>query len=143
MVDAKAARTKLAARVDAPISGIDPYADEALIDPWDMYRELRDLGPAVWLTRYQMFALTRYESVRRALQDARTFSSASGVMMNEDMNQVLRGNTLCSDGAEHHRLRRLVMRPLTPRALQALKSEITTKADQRLDQSAGWVRSLG
>jgi hypothetical protein len=33
-----------------------------------------------------MFALTRYESVIRALKDASTLSSASGVMMNDDMN---------------------------------------------------------
>jgi hypothetical protein len=32
-------------------------------------------------------------------------------MMNDDMNRVLRGNTLCSDGDEHRRLRRLIARP--------------------------------
>jgi len=41
-----------------------------------------------------MFALTRYDSVVRALKDTSAFSSASGVMMNDEMNQVLRGNTL-------------------------------------------------
>jgi hypothetical protein len=51
-----------------------------------VYRELPDLGPAVCLTRHRMFALTRYESVIRALKDASTLSSASGVMMNDDMN---------------------------------------------------------
>jgi hypothetical protein len=25
----------------APISNVDPYSDEALIDPWDMYKSLR------------------------------------------------------------------------------------------------------
>jgi hypothetical protein len=44
-----------------------------------------------------MFALTRYDSVIQALKDASAFSSASGVMMNDEMNQVLRGNTLCSE----------------------------------------------
>ena len=118
----------------APLSEIDPYSDEALIDPWNVYRELRDLGTAVWLTRYRMFALARYASVIRALKDASTFSSASGVMMNEDMNQVLRGNTLCSDAIEHQRLRRLIMKPLTTLALESLKSEITTKAERLVDR---------
>jgi cytochrome P450 len=72
-----------------PISNIDPYSDEVLIEPWDSYQALHDLGPAVWLTRYQMFALTRYDSVAKALADGSAFSSASGVMMNDDMNQVL------------------------------------------------------
>jgi hypothetical protein len=55
---------------NCPVSQLDPYADEALIDPWEVYAELQRLGSAVWLTKYQMFALTRYDSVMRALKDA-------------------------------------------------------------------------
>src|SRR5258708_34390778 len=108
-----------------PLSDCDPYTDEALTSPWDIYTELRALGSSVWLTRYQMFALTRYDSVERALKDATTFSSASGVMMNDDMNRVLRGNTLCSDDPDHQRLRRIVAKPLSSNALKALSDEIT------------------
>ena len=113
-----------------PVSDCDPYTDEALTSPWDIYTELRALGSAVWLTRYQMFALTRYDSVERALKDATTFSSASGVMMNDDMNRVLRGNTLCSDDLDHQRLRRIVAKPLSSNALKALSDEIKQKAEQ-------------
>jgi cytochrome P450 len=123
-----------AAHIDALISDLDPYSDAALIEPWDIYRKLQELGPAVWLPRYQMFALTRYDSVMRALKDAGSFSSASGVMMNDDMNQVLRGNTLCSDGDEHRRLRRLIAKPLTATALDLLKSEIASKAERLVDR---------
>lgn len=117
-----------------PISDIDPYSDDALLEPWDIYRELQSRGSAVWLRKYRMFALARYDSVERALKDTSAFSSSSGVMMNDAMNQVLRGNTLCSDGADHQRLRRLVAKPLTPAALNSLKSEITTKAEQLVDR---------
>jgi len=41
-------------------SDYDPYTDAALLDPWQGYKELRDAAPAVWLTKYGMFALTRY-----------------------------------------------------------------------------------
>jgi cytochrome P450 len=94
---------------------------------------LQGLGSAVWLTKYQTFALTRYDSVLRALKDASVFSSASGVMMNDDMNQVLRGNTLCSDGADHERLRRVIGKPLTPTALKSLREEMTSKAERLVD----------
>ena len=117
-----------------PVSDIDPYSDAALIEPWDAYRKLQDLGPAVWLSRHQMFALTRYDSVKRALSDAEAFSSASGVMMNDDMNQVLRGNTLCSDGEDHRRLRSIIARPLTAKAMVSLKLEITTKAEALVER---------
>src|SRR5262249_52621712 len=118
---------------NCPVSGLDPYADEILLDPWGTYAELQRLGSAVWLTKYQMFALTRHASVLRALRDASAFSSASGVMMNDDMNKVLRGNTLCSDGAEHQRSRRLIRKPLSPTALKSLQDEITSKAERLVE----------
>jgi cytochrome P450 len=121
----------------APVSDVDPYSDEVLFDPWETYRELQNLGSVVWLERYKMFALTRYASVTRALKDAGAFSSAFGVMMNDEMNPVLRGNTLCSDGVDHQRLRRIVGKPLSPTALNSLKSEITTKAELLVDRLVG------
>jgi cytochrome P450 len=117
-----------------PTSPLDPYADDALINPWPMYKTLQDLGAAVWLSKHEMFALTRYDSVICALKDTSAFSSASGVMMNDAMNEVLRGNTLCSDGDHHQRLRRIVAKPLRPLALSALKAEIADKADQIVDR---------
>jgi cytochrome P450 len=92
--------------------------------------ELQDAGPAVWLSKYEMFALTRYDSALKALQNPASFPSSLGVMMNDHMNQVLRGNTLCSDGEDHVRLRRVIMRPLTPSALKSLEQRVTTEADE-------------
>ena len=112
-----------------PTSPLDPYTDAALLNPWPLYRELREMGPVVWLEKYGMFALTRYDAVVRALRDWEAFPSSLGVMMNDDMNQVLRGNTLCSDGDAHHRLRRVVIRPLTPVALQSLKEDVEREAE--------------
>lgn len=120
--------------MQAPQSDYDPYRDAALLDPWNGYRELRDAGPAVWLRKYDMYALTRYSAVRRALEDWETFSSAYGVMMNDDMNQVLRGNTLCSDGDAHEALRRVVIRPLRPLALKKLTDEITGEAEMLVER---------
>ena len=117
--------------MNAPTSTLDPYTDQALLNPWPPYRELREMGPAVWLEKYRMFALTRYDVVVKALRDWEAFPSSFGVMMNDDMNQVLRGNTLCSDGDVHNRLRRVVMRPLTPVALKSLEDEV--------EREAAWV----
>jgi len=118
----------------APQSDYDPYTDEALLDPWLGYKRLRDAGSAVWLTRYQMFALTRYDAVRRALLDWECFPSRYGVMMNDRMNRVLRGNTLCSDGADHDALRSVLVRPLKPRALRPAREEITAEAESLVEK---------
>jgi cytochrome P450 len=117
-----------------PWSDHDPYTDEALLEPWPGYRQMRDAGPAVWLPKYEMFALTRYDSVRRALTDWESFPSRNGVMMNDQMNQVLRGNTLCSDGADQDALRNVRVRPLTARALRSVRREITTEADRVVEK---------
>ncbi|RKL19575.1 hypothetical protein BFJ72_g15162 [Fusarium proliferatum] len=39
-------------RVDAPISDFDPYAEDALDNPYPHYEVLRELGPIVHLQRY-------------------------------------------------------------------------------------------
>jgi len=115
--------------IGTPTSTLDPFADQALLNPWPLYRELREMGPVVWLEKYAMFALTRYDVVVKALRDWEAFPSSLGVMMNDDMNQVLRGNTLCSDGDAHDRLRRVLIRPVTPVALQSLKDEVEREAN--------------
>jgi cytochrome P450 len=121
----------------APTSTLDPYTDEALLNPWPLYRELREMGPVVWLEKYRMFALTRYDVVVKALRDWEAFPSSFGVMMNDDMNQILRGNTLCSDGDAHHRLRRVVIRPITPAALTSLTEEVEREAGAVVDRLSG------
>jgi cytochrome P450 len=81
-----------------PISHLDPYSDHALIDPWPTYAELQDAGPAVWLSKYKMFALTRYDSAMKALQNPSSFPSSLGVMMNDHMNEVLEGTLFVAMG---------------------------------------------
>src|SRR5579859_7062716 len=109
---------------NTPTSTLDPYTDQALLNPWPLYQQLREMGPVVWLKKDRMFALTRYDVIVRVLRDWEAFPSSFGVMMNDDMNQVLRGNTLCSDSDVHKRLRRVVIRPVTPVALRSLEGEV-------------------
>lgn len=124
-----------------PQSDYDPYHDGALAHPFNGYDMLRDMGPAVWLNKHGMYALTRYASVKQALSDDTNFLSGQGVMMNEDMNQVLRGNTLCSDGDMHTRLRKITAAPLTPGALKSLQDEIRMESEglvaRLLDERGG------
>jgi cytochrome P450 len=55
-------------------------------------------------------------------------------MMNDQMSQLVRGNTLCSDGAEHDALRGVIVRPLTSKALRPLREDIATDADAVVDR---------
>lgn len=120
--------------VDIPHSDLDVFADAALLDPWAGYRELRDQGPLAFLDRYGMHAATRYSTVSHILRTPEVFISGEGVTMNDESNQMLRGNTLCSDGEAHATSRRVVVRPLTPKALRPLEEEIRTEAGELVDQ---------
>ena len=52
-----------------PTSDADPFSHELLEDPRRLHEDLRDAGPIVLLTRYDVFALARYEQVHAALVD--------------------------------------------------------------------------
>jgi cytochrome P450 len=53
----------------APISDIDLFSESAIRDPYPIYRQLRDAGPAVWSERHQVYILSRYQDVRTALRN--------------------------------------------------------------------------
>jgi len=68
-----------AAPQGAEVVDVDPFSLEFLADPYPSHAALRDAGRVVWLSRYNIAATARYEEVRQALQDYKTFSSARGV----------------------------------------------------------------
>src|SRR4051812_39953213 len=47
-----------------PVSDADPFSIEFFEDPHRIHNELREAGPAVWLSRYGIWAVARYKEVR-------------------------------------------------------------------------------
>jgi cytochrome P450 len=117
----------------APTSDIDLHTDAALHDPYPSLAELRALGGAVWMSRYGMFALSRYEDIRTALGDWETFSSAGGVTFNEQMNETLKGITLHTDPPVHREMRGVLRRPLSAAGLRDLEAELSAEAETVVD----------
>jgi len=103
-----------------PTYDVDLFADDALAEPYEHYRIVRDLGPVVWLSALDMYAVARYADVRAVLGAPEVFCSGQGVGFNEFINTIGRGTTLMSDDDQHRRLRGVIQRPLTPRALAEL-----------------------
>lgn len=113
---------------NAPVSDLELYSDEALADPYEIYRELRDLGPIVYMSKYDAFAIPRYHALRDAAMNWEIFSSAKGVMMNDTMNQLTEGIVLCSDPPEHRAMREVLERPLRPERLDTYAPQIKQEA---------------
>ncbi|MFG3258248.1 cytochrome P450 [Streptomyces sp. NPDC048172] len=120
-----------------PVSDIDLYTPEARTDPYALYEELRALGPVVHLSRYDLYALPRYQEVRAALTDWRTFSSARGVFVDPGMNAQLEGITLCSDPPEHTAMRAVLGRPLRADRMREVRPTIEAEAERIVTELVG------
>ncbi|MBS1843399.1 MAG: cytochrome P450, partial [Actinobacteria bacterium] len=113
----------------APRSAIDLHADPTLLDPYPAYAELRELGGAVWMERYEMFAISRYVDVGETLKDWEGFSSAKGVTFNERLNSTFEGVLLHTDPPEHEELKRLLRAPMAAGELRGLEGELEEEAE--------------
>jgi cytochrome P450 len=130
-------RTARAANAKRPELDADLYGDEAIADPYPLYREIRDLGPAVWLRAHGVWAISRFEDVRAALRADDVLVSGRGVAMNDLVNSSLARVTLTSDGDVHRRLRRALMKPMMPSALKDVEPMIQQLADELVTRLLG------
>jgi len=107
----------------------DIYADAAILEPYPHYAAMRDLGPLIYLPRYDVYAIPRYAEVKKALLGHTQFLSGHGVagFTWPEMFQVK--NVLASDEPDHSRLRQVMGAPLAPPALKPLTEQIESAAD--------------
>jgi len=117
-----------------PHVDVDIYSRENLADPYPAYRMIRDAGPVCRLGDTGYLAMGRHADVKAALADWQSFSSGSGVAMNDPVNSVLSGTILASDPPQHKLLREVAGRPLTPARLAALRDRVQREADQIVDR---------
>lgn len=90
----------------------DPYSDEAMHDPRDLYAELRRHDPVHFMPAYNAWALAGFDAVWQACSDTVSFSVRNG----QTPNQVLLGEpaanlTFPELDPPEHRLRRRVLAP--------------------------------
>jgi cytochrome P450 len=109
---------------EAPLE-FDPFSEEYFDGPYDLYRRLRNDAPVYFSEQYEFWALFRYDDVCAAHKDWQTFSSAHGVdlsTLHTDPEIIkMYASIIMMDPPEHDRLRALVSRVFTPRAVGALE----------------------
>jgi cytochrome P450 len=106
----------------------DPFGDDYFNDPSDVYRRLRDEAPVYFSEKYGFYALSRFADVLAAHRDWETYSSAHGIDLStlskdSDVIQSFK-SIIMMDPPEHDRLRALVSRVFTPKAVTALEPMI-------------------
>ncbi|MGH9036884.1 MAG: cytochrome P450, partial [Acidimicrobiia bacterium] len=113
----------------APRSEIDLFSDEALTDPFPIYRALRDAGEVVYNEPLEAWVLARYSDVRWVMKEWETFTSAEGIAFNELLNMNLRGTVLGSDPPEHDRTRTVMLERLNLKSVRELIPGAERKAE--------------
>ena len=113
-----------------PATDLDLFSADVVADPFPVLAQLRALGPVVYSTRHDFYVLTRYEDVRAATGNWRSFTSAQGVALTDEFNQQLVGSVLASDPPEHSALRAVLSDKLAPRGLAATREQISRYAHQ-------------
>ena len=117
-----------------PTYDVDLYSNEVVVNPYPHYRAIRDLGEAVWLEQHSMWAIGRHLDARNALSAHNIFISGKGVAANNLSNGNSPGNLLSSDPPLHTHLRKVVSKPLHPKALARIKPRIEASAGSLIDR---------
>ncbi len=104
-------------------------------DPYRTYEQLRQKDPVHRMRLIEAWALTRYEDVQDVLADHKRFTNAE---RNYDYMQYR--TFLDLDPPDHTRLRGLVSKAFTPRAVRELGPRIQDLVDELLESVAGKSR---
>lgn len=98
---------------------------------------MRDEAPVYHSEKYGFWALSRYDDVAAAIKDCETYSSARGVSLDmflEEPNEAMPDLVIMMDPPDHTRMRKLVNKVFTPRAVMSLepmiRETITVFADR-------------
>lgn len=111
----------------------DPFSSDFFNAPYATYQRMRDEEPVYYNQNYGFYALTRHADVAVAIRDFETFSSSRGI----DLEMVQSGNPvpplmILMDPPEHRRMRSLVNKVFTPRAVERQRQLVVEQIDRFL-----------
>ena len=123
----------------------NPFLPSYQANPYPAYAALRAEDPVHFSAAIQAWVLTTYEDCERVLRDEATFSSSSdtasgqlATVLQQQRREFPLGEAptvLNSDPPVHTRLRTLLNRAFTPRAIERLRPHIEEIADSLLDDA--------
>jgi cytochrome P450 len=115
-----------------PTMDVDPFGAKILEDPIPFHCALREAGPVVHLTKYDVLAMGRFAEVEAALRDGQSFESSAGVGLTDFRREKpwRSPSLLLEADPPHHDAPRHVLEPiLSARVLRDLRPEWSNAAD--------------
>ena len=135
-----------AADVADAIAAFDVDDPAFIADPYPVLNRLREATPVFWNEATSQWTLTRFSDVYETLRDRRLgrsythrYSHAQVGRAEPDprwasFHQHEQWSLLCLEPPDHTRIRRLVAKVFTPRAVAALRPSIEGFSDELLDR---------
>src|SRR5262245_59412819 len=104
----------------------DPEHEPTQLDPYPIYRRLRDEQPVYRQERLGFWALSRFADVYAAISDHDAFCSRHGLTWDPAPAQQagVLPMMVTTDPPDHTKLRGLINRGLTPRRVVSLEPEV-------------------
>jgi cytochrome P450 len=117
----------------------DPFDAAINADPHPTFRRLRDEAPIYYNERYDVWALSRFDDIERALVDWPTFSSAKGDILEiiQADIELPSGVVMFEDPRVHTLHRGLLSRVFTPKRMNALEDQVRRFCVACLDPIVG------
>lgn len=114
----------------------DFFSYDTVVNPYPEFARLREQDP-VFETNFGYWYVSRYEDANRLLRDG-SLGAGRGVpdsmgITSGPLYDLMTTWMMAIDGPEHTRVRKLVSRAFTPRAVEALRPDIQALADRLCD----------
>src|SRR6201991_1920032 len=126
-----------AATADIPRLDFDPFSIEFFADPFPTHERLRDAEPVVYLEKWGVYGVARYEQVHAVLHDPQTFCSSRGVGLSDFAKEKpWRPASLIleADPPAHTRTRAVLNQVLSATAMRPLRAHFTALAEAKVDE---------
>jgi beta-dihydromenaquinone-9 omega-hydroxylase len=141
--DAVISRLKRRNGRDDPVTGFNPFKRQTIADPYPEYQQLLEGPPVRYNPRLGIWVVPRFADVRAGLRDHERLSSGQS----QSRFRVGLPMMIAKDPPDHTRLRQLVSRVFTPRALsmwEELIEQVTEGLVERMVtlQAPDGVRDL-
>jgi cytochrome P450 len=120
-----------------PVLDIDPYSDEALLDPSPMHQAVRSSGPVSFMRRYGVYVMGRYRDIVPTLKNWERFSSTSG----SGIADIRKPDAWREpspivevDPPRHTEVRTVVQRILSPGLIREWRERFRESAESLIDE---------
>jgi 4-methoxybenzoate monooxygenase (O-demethylating) len=120
-----------------PHLDFDPFSIEFFADPFPTHEKLREAGPLVYLDKWGVYGVARYEQVHAVLNDPLTFCSSRGVGLSDFAKEKpWRPPSLIleADPPAHTRTRKVLNQVLSATAMKPLRGHFTALAEAKVDE---------